>query len=208
MRKKSFEPKTRAKLLEPFSFYDHCWIDGCGKSTLTSTARDKFQQTPVLDPDAIAKSLQATFGLNYLDIEARKRVLRLAEELIAKGQAFTVETTLSGSTYLKMANRAKEAGFNLMVVFVGTASVEINLERVKARVKKGGHDVPVEDQRRRYPRTLANMKRLLPQADLAVILDNSTAQGHTLVGFGHVGYMHWVEPVPEWALELQRSTSR
>jgi len=39
-----------------------------------------------------------------------KRVLRLADELIAKGQTFTVETTLSGGTYLKMAARAKERG--------------------------------------------------------------------------------------------------
>jgi predicted ABC-type ATPase len=180
--------------------------NGCGKSTLTATARDKFQQTPILDPDAIARSLQSTIDSGFSDIEAGKQVLRLAEELIAKGQTFTVETTLSGATYLKMATRAKQAGFNVMVVFVGTASVEINLERVKARVEKGGHDVPEEDQRRRFPRTLANMKRLLPQADLAVILDNSTAQGHTLVAFGHSGFMHWVEPVPEWASFLRSET--
>ena len=177
--------------------------NGCGKSTLTSTARDKFQQTPLLDPDAIAKSLQATLDSNSSNIEAGKKVLRQADELIAKRQSFTVETTLSGGTYLKMAERAKASGFVLFIVFVGTASVEINLERVKARVKKGGHDVPEEDQRRRYPRTLANMKRLLPMADLSVILDNSTPTGHTLVAFGHAGYMHWVEPVPEWAAFLR-----
>jgi predicted ABC-type ATPase len=177
--------------------------NGCGKSTLTSTARDKFQQTPVLDPDAIAKSLQAMRDSTYSNLEAGKKVLRLAEELICKGQTFTVETTLSGSTYLKMAKRAKTAGFNLMVVFVGTSSVEINIERIRARVEKGGHDVPEEDQRRRFPKTLANMKRLLPQADLAVVLDNSTPLGHTLVAFGHEGSMHWVEPVPEWAAGLR-----
>ena len=157
----------------------------------------------MLDPDAIAKSLQEVAGAGNSDIEAGKRVLRLAEDLIESRQTFTVETTLSGNTYLKMAARAKTAGFNLMVVFVGTSSVEINIERVKARVKKGGHDVPEEDQRRRYPRTLANMKRLLPDADLAVILDNSTARGHTLVAFGHKGYMHWAEPVPDWAASLR-----
>jgi predicted ABC-type ATPase len=177
--------------------------NGCGKSTLTSSARDKFQQTPVLDPDAIAKSIQETLVSNNSDIEAGKRVLRRAEELIAAGQSFTVETTLSGSTYLKMAARAKEAGFNIMAVLVGTASVEINIERIKERVEKGGHDVPEEDQRRRYPRTLANMKRLLPHADLAVILDNSGASGYILVAFGHEGHMHWNEPVPEWAAELR-----
>ncbi|ADW69632.1 zeta toxin family protein [Granulicella tundricola] len=176
--------------------------NGCGKSTLTSTARDKFQQTPILDPDAIAKSLQAVQDSPSSNIEAGKRVLKLAEELIEKKQTFTVETTLSGGTYLKMAARAKQAGFTLMVVFIGTASVDINLKRVKARVAKGGHDVPEEDQRRRYPRTLANMKRLLPQADLAVVLDNSTEKGHTLVAFGHAGYMHWIEPVPSWAAHL------
>ena len=176
--------------------------NGCGKSTLTATARDKFQQTPILDPDAIARSLQSTVDSGTSDIEAGKQVLRLAEELISRGQTFTVETMLSGATYLKMAARAKQAGFNIMVVFVGTTSVEIKMERVKARVEKGGHDVPEEDQRRRFPRTLANMKRLMPLADLAVVLDNSTTQGHTLVAFGHSGFMHWIEPVPEWAVFL------
>jgi predicted ABC-type ATPase len=178
--------------------------NGCGKSTLTSSARDKFQQAPVLDPDAIAKSIQETLdNPNNSDIEAGKRVLRLAEELIASRQSFTVETTLSGSTYLRMAARAKRTGFNIMVILVGTTSVEINIERIKARVKKGGHDVPEDDQRRRYPRTLANMKRLLPDADLAVILDNSTANGYALVAFGHKGSMHWIEPIPEWATSLR-----
>jgi predicted ABC-type ATPase len=55
--------------------------NGCGKSTLTFSARDKFQQAPILDPDAIAKSIQDTLDPNTSDIEAGKRVLRLAEDL-------------------------------------------------------------------------------------------------------------------------------
>jgi len=176
--------------------------NGCGKSTLTTYSREEFQQTPVLDPDAIAKSLQASLG-SPSNIEAGKQVLRIAENLIANRQTFTVETTLSGGTYLKMAERARQAGFDIMVVFVGTASVEINLERVKARVEKGGHDVPEEDQRRRYPRTLANMKKLLPLADFAVVLDNSTAKGHTLVAFRLGATMDWIDPVPDWAMPLR-----
>jgi predicted ABC-type ATPase len=177
--------------------------NGCGKSTLTSSARDKFQQNPVLDPDAIAKSIQEILAANNSDIEAGKRVLRLADELIASRQSFTVETTLSGSTYLKMAARAKEAGFNIRVIFIGTAAVEINMERVRVRVEMGGHDVPEEDQRRRYPRTLANMKRLLPDADFAVILDNSAESGYVLVAHGDKGHLRWYEPVPEWAATLR-----
>ncbi|SFS11935.1 Predicted ABC-type ATPase [Granulicella pectinivorans] len=176
--------------------------NGCGKSTLTRGAREEFQQNPVLDPDAIAKSLQATYG-SPSNIEAGKQVLRIAEELIENRQSFTVETTLSGGTYLRMADRAKRAGFDIRVFFIGTTSVEINIERVKARVRKGGHDVPEEDQRRRYPRTLANMKKLLPSAGFAGILDNSTPKGHTVVGYGVGANMHWIEPLPDWAAGLR-----
>ena len=124
--------------------------NGCGESTLTSSVREEFQQSPILDPDAVAKSIRDTLNELSSDIEAGRRVLLLAEELIEKKRSFTVETTLSGSTYLRMADQAKQVGFNIIVVFVGTASVEINSERVKARVEKGGHDVPEEDQRRRW----------------------------------------------------------
>ncbi len=177
--------------------------NGSGKSTLTSSVREEFQQEPILDPDAIAKSIRATVPSTVSTIEAGKRVLRLAENLILKKQSFTVETTLSGGTYLRMVARAQAAGFYIMVLFIGTTSVEINIERIKARVEKGGHDVPEEDQRRRYPRTLANMKKLLPQANLAVLLDNSGSGGYVLVAYGHKGDLHWNEPVPEWAVPLR-----
>ena len=81
--------------------------------------------------------------------------------------------------------------------------MEINIDRVKARVLKGGHDVSEKDQRRRYPRTLSNMKRLLPLADLAVILDNSNTLGHSLIATGRHGSMSWNDPIPSWALHLR-----
>jgi predicted ABC-type ATPase len=69
--------------------------NGCGKSTLTASSRDKFQNAPVLDPDAFAKSLQDTIASGASNIEAGKVVLQRAEELLMERQSFTVETTLS-----------------------------------------------------------------------------------------------------------------
>ena len=85
--------------------------NGCGKSTLTSTARDKFQQTPILDPDAIARSLQATSESGNSNIEAGKRVLLLAEELIEARQTFTVETDLIRRNLLKDGSTREGSGF-------------------------------------------------------------------------------------------------
>lgn len=72
--------------------------NGSGKSSLTSFSRTNFQQMPILDPDAIARSIQASLTGESSDIEAGKQALRHAEEFIAGRQSFTVETTLSGST--------------------------------------------------------------------------------------------------------------
>lgn len=177
--------------------------NGCGKTSLTSFARTNFQHLAILDPDAIAKSLQEMSASVTSDIEAGKQVLSQAEALMKAGQSFVVETTLSGSTYLRMVTRAKAAGFKVVAFLIGTSSVEINLERVQERVRRGGHDVPEVDQRRRYPRTLANMQRLLPLADLVVIFDNSTAKGHTLVGVGHPNSIRWIEPTPSWVSRLR-----
>jgi predicted ABC-type ATPase len=177
--------------------------NGSGKSTLSSYSREIFQDEPVLDPDAFAKSARIISNRDESRIEAGRLVLKRAEELLTARQDFTVETTLSGTTYLRMAARAKDLGFFVTVFFVGTASVEINIERIRVRVEKGGHDVLEEDQRRRYPRTLMNMKRLLPEADLVIILDNSTSAGYVPIAYGMKGNMHWDEPIPKWAALLK-----
>ncbi len=178
--------------------------NGCGKTSLSMSARNDLQQSPILDPDAIARSItDSQAPQRASNIDAGKQVLRLADELMEARQSFTVETTLSGSTYIRMATQAKRKGYLIAALFVGTSSVEINIERVKARVRKGGHDIPEEDQRRRYPRTLANMEKLLPLSDLVVMLDNSTSQGYVLVGAGHRERILWNDPVPDWAEALR-----
>jgi predicted ABC-type ATPase len=177
--------------------------NGCGKSTLTKWAREEFQESSVLDPDAIARSLQATGAKSGLAIDAGREVLSMAERLLDAGQSFAVETTLSGSTYLRMMSRAKELGYIVVLIYIGTTRVEINMQRVRFRVTKGGHDVPEEDQRRRYPRSLANAAKALAIADEAVILDNSTSAGYVKVAVKRTTGIELFEPVPEWAAFLR-----
>jgi predicted ABC-type ATPase len=47
--------------------------NGAGKSTLTSLVRDKFQQMPILDPDAISRTLQNIVAKEHSEIEAGKQ---------------------------------------------------------------------------------------------------------------------------------------
>ena len=50
-----------------------------------------------------------------------------------------------------------------------------NIERVRFRVSKGGHDVPNDKIVARYARSLAQMPWFLAEADLAWFYDNSGA---------------------------------
>jgi predicted ABC-type ATPase len=174
--------------------------NGCGKSTLTKWARAFFQQAATLDPDAMAVDLQAQTSGEVSPIEAGKQVLIAAESYLAKGVSFSVETTLSGSTYLKMLADAKRLGYRTCLFYIGTEDLSINISRVKARVLAGGHDVPVEDQTRRYGRSFRNLPKAIELADEGVLLDNSSDLGHRVVAVKLEGRQVLLfEPVPQWA---------
>lgn len=129
-------------------------------------------------------------------------MLNMAEGFLATGSSFLVETTLSGNTYLRMMVRAKRLGYSVVLLYVGTSDVSINIERVKIRVANGGHDVPEEDQLRRYPRSFVNFRKALELADEAVVFDNSTAKGHTKIAVKDANGIEIFKPVPRWAMFL------
>jgi predicted ABC-type ATPase len=47
--------------------------------------------------------------------------------LLAAQQSFSVETTLSGMSYLRMVDEAKALGYRVVVIFVGTSDISINM---------------------------------------------------------------------------------
>jgi predicted ABC-type ATPase len=62
------------------------------------------------------------------------------------------------------------------LVYVVLDSPQRNIERVRLRVRKGGHDVPDEKVRSRYTRSLEQLPWFLDRADEAWIYDNSGAE--------------------------------
>ena len=115
--------------------------NGCGKTTLTRWNWEVFREIPVLDPDAIGKTLQST-APSAFPVAAARHVLKSAKEHIDRAATFAVETTLAGKNYLQMMNAARSAGFEILLLYIGTETVEINLARIRNRVLAGGHNVP------------------------------------------------------------------
>ena len=99
---------------------------------------------------------------------------KLLEQAIAGNLEFAIETTLGGNTISRLLAEAAARGTAIYVWYVGLASPELHIRRVRARVRLGGHDIPEEAIRRRYEHSRRNLIALLPALTALRMYDNST----------------------------------
>ena len=91
----------------------------------------------MLDPDTIGKTLQSTTS-TAIPMAGARQVLNSAAEHLKNSQSFAVETTLAGKSHLFMMLEARRVGFEIVLVYIGTENVKINLARIRNRVVAGG----------------------------------------------------------------------
>lgn len=150
-------------------------VNGAGKSSIGG-AHLRESGGEYYNPDEVARAARdGTPGLTQEEANAFawKEGKQRLEQAIAEGSAFNFETTLGGNTITRLLLEAAEAGANVDIWFVGLASVELHLKRVAARVKKGGHDIPEENIRRRWNGSRRNLMLLIPHVANLRVYDNS-----------------------------------
>src|SRR6266498_2343116 len=98
---------------------------------------------------------------------------------------------------------AKLLGFEVRLIYVVLDSPRRNVERVRLRVKKGGHDVPEDRILERYVRSLAQLPWFLDKADQAWLFDNSGATPQ-LIGQKQAGVVVLDEGAPPAVVEAVR----
>jgi hypothetical protein len=67
----------------------------------------------------------------------------------------------------------QDAGYFVVLVFVGLVSAALSIGRVATRRQQGGHAVPVDKLIERFPRTQAAVGHAAPLADMTLFFDNS-----------------------------------
>ena len=101
-------------------------------------------------------------------------LLKELDRLAAERKDIAFETTMSGLAYLSRLKRWKKSGYLIEIVFLKLDSVDLALKRIELRVKRGGHDVPKTDVRRRFKRGWANFEaRYQALADDWAVYDNT-----------------------------------
>jgi len=138
--------------------------NGAGKTTFA--LMDLARHGGVyLGADAIAAEIAPADPASAA-IEAGRQFLLRFDQLLETEERIIVESTLAGKSLRNMIAAAADRGFLIEINFVFIDSDEMSLNRVRHRVRVGGHDVPEEDVRRRFLRTYANFWKLYrPLAD-------------------------------------------
>lgn len=173
--------------------------NGAGKTTFyhshLATAGLRFVNADVLAAELALEPYQAARFANAL-----------RRELLHRGESFIFETVLSDPIGDKVAflEEAARLGHEVVLCYIGLAGSEQSAERVAMRVSQGGHDVPDEKLRSRFPRTLANLRKAIVRLPHVLIYDNGNLGDpyRQAAAFDHGKLCHLPQPVPAWLRPL------
>jgi predicted ABC-type ATPase len=107
------------------------------------------------------------------NLVAVQRIETWLQASIDAHQSIGVETVLSTNKYRRLVEAAKQRGYEIRLIYVILQNADLNVERVRLRVQKGGHNVPAGKVRERWTRSLKQLPWFLNQADWALLFDNS-----------------------------------
>lgn len=170
-------------------------VNGAGKSSIGGHLLARAGLT-WFNPDTFARELMAATGCDQdaANAHAWAEGVRRLDDAVAAGQSYAFETTLGGRTVAAKI-QAAAATHDVIVWFCGLDSPERHMARVRARVSRGGHDIPEAKIRARYPQAQRNVIALMPQLAHLSVYDNST---ETALG----------DPIPDPVLVMELEQGR
>ncbi|MFT4046879.1 MAG: zeta toxin family protein [Solimonas sp.] len=172
--------------------------NGSGKTTFHEQVLGPVTGLPFINADLIARERWPGSGRDR-SYEAAKIAGQRRDEMIAQRRSFIAETVFSHPSKVELIRQARSAGF-LVIVHVILVPLTLSIRRVEARVRHGGHDVPVDKQQARFPRLWPLVAAALRLADEGFAYDNSSAKlPYRLVAHFENGRLVGVADWPAWA---------
>jgi len=148
--------------------------NGSGKTTFAREFLPTYAHCPnFVNADLIAQGL-SPFSPAAAAIKSGRLVLEEIRGFAHKQADFGFETTLSGKSYVNLLKALKRQGYKLHLFFLWVPGPELAVARIKERVAEGGHNVPIQDVKRRFNRSISNFFRLYePLLDSWMFFNNA-----------------------------------
>lgn len=178
--------------------------NGTGKTTYYFTAlacNFISRDLPFLNPDLIAKNELG--GYTHENITQAEIIFRQrASELIKTEKDFMIESNLAMSgDFIWIENMIKH-GYEVILFYMCTGDVNVNINRVERRVKEGGHNIPAEIILHRYKIGFTYLKGKLHLFKEVYLIDNSTEEPIEVAKVINGKLIELIAALPEWADEL------
>ena len=167
--------------------------NGAGKTTFAREFLPAAHVVEFLNADLLAAGL-SPLQPGAMAVRSGRLLLTRWRELLELRRDFAFESTLSGRTYAGMLREARTAGYEVRLCYLWLPNVGMSIRRVRQRVRKGGHDVPESDLRRRFQPSLRNFFSLyLPLAN-EVLLFNAASSPPQLIAEWKDLHLHIINP--------------
>jgi predicted ABC-type ATPase len=171
--------------------------NGAGKTT--SFRRIVPKGLDYVNADLIARDIKdKAGGLNIQDI-ANGEAAKIFYEKVAARQSFSIETNLTDVETYKSFQGLQGLGYQIFIYFLSVDDVDICIDRVKMRVRQGGHHVSPDIIKQRYTTGLALLKHYKEFPDTLILLDNHEGLIATQAEL-RKGVIHYrASPCKQWA---------
>lgn len=173
--------------------------NGAGKSTMWYKHLANTIQIPLVNADRMMMSILPpteggrlpTWAAALRDTDtswmtvAQKGVQAFVAQAMANSVPFAMETVFSHwrevapgkvESKIDLIRQMQEAGYFVILIFVGLSDCQLSLARVLTRVASGGHAVGEAKLVERFPRTQKAIANAVQVANAAILVDNSRTE--------------------------------
>ncbi len=169
--------------------------NGAGKTTFYHAHLESLA-LPFVNADTLG------LELDLAPSEAAAAATALRQALLGDHESFVFDTVFSDPVGDKLSflKHAVEAGYAVVLCFIGISSAEVSEQRVAMRVSQGGHDVPTEKLEARYGRTMANLGRAIGELPFVLVYDNEDLRRpfRLAAAFEHGRALRSSRSTPSW----------
>ncbi|TVS83988.1 AAA family ATPase [Mycobacterium helveticum] len=174
--------------------------NGAGKSTFVAfTLAPLLPRSVFVNADEIAKQRWPDDPTAHA-YDAARIAADTRARLIETGKSFIAETVFSHASKLELIRSAHDAGY-VVALHVMLVPEGLAVERVRRRVRHGGHDVPEAKIRERHRRLWQLVADAIEIADTATVYDNSRLHGPRIVAQLTAGTVIGAPTWPAWLSE-------
>ena len=124
--------------------------NGAGKTTFAREFLPNEANVPTfINADLIAAGLNP-FQPENEAMRAGRLMLQMIDDRVSAGDSFAFETRLSGRSYAQSIPQWQAQGYRVELYYLRLPSADVAVDRVRRRVREGGHNIPEDVIRRRF----------------------------------------------------------